>query len=122
DEHEPRIRLVAPSDLCRRTTIREHDVRGEVVVAADQRRTDTVGVDRDALLLELADLADGETSGDDDLQPFEAVRVECVAHLAHEPLVHPGRLEVAHLLPKRTIDQYLRRVQPHTPQLRPERA
>ena len=53
---------------------------------------------------------------------LEAVVVERVAHLAHEPLVHPRRLEVAQLLPERAVDEHLRRVEPHAPELRAERA
>ena len=67
-------------------------------------------------------LVDREAAGDDDLHVLEAVAVERVAHLAHEPLVDAGRLEVAHLLPERAVDERLRGVEPHAPQLGPERA
>ena len=60
----------------------QDDVGGEVVVAADERRADAVGVDRDVLRLELADALDVEAAEDDDLHALEAVLVESVAHLA----------------------------------------
>ena len=51
------------------------------------------------------DLVDREPAGHDDLHVLEAVVVERVAHLAHEPLVDAGRLEVAELLPERAVDE-----------------
>src|SRR5438105_6895926 len=63
---EPRVLAVAAPDLRRRLPVGDHDVAGEVVGAADERRADAIGVDRHALVLELADLRLGEaTAGDD---------------------------------------------------------
>src|SRR5262249_60701389 len=104
------------------TAVLEPAVGGEMVRAADQRGADAVGVDGDAALLELADLLDREPARDDDLDPLEAVAVERVADLPHQALVDPRRLEVAELIPERTVDERLRGVQPHAPEPRPERA
>src|SRR5215204_4924761 len=101
----PRGRPVPAADLRGRQTVRQDDVRSEVVLAANQRRADPVGVDGDAPVLELADALSVEPSGNDDLDPLEARFVEGVTHLAHEPLVHASRVEVAHLAPEGAVDQ-----------------
>ena len=64
----------------------------------------------------LADLLRGEPARHDDAHPLVAGRVERVAHLPDEPLVHAGRLEVAHLVEERAVDERLRRVEPHAPE------
>ena len=46
DELEPRVGPVAAADLGRRAPVGHHDVAGEVVLPADQRRADPVRVDR----------------------------------------------------------------------------
>src|SRR6266508_4328408 len=84
----PRVGPVPAADLRGRKAVRQDDVRGEVVLAANQRRADAVGVDGDTPGLELADALGVEPSGNDDLDPLEARFVEPVAHLAPEPLVH----------------------------------
>ena len=109
------------ADLRRREAVREDDVGGEVVVAADERRADAVGVDRDVLRLELADPVDVEAARDDDLHALEAVLVERVAHLPDEALVDAARVEVAHLVPERAVDERARRVEA-TPQSRSPKA
>src|SRR5688500_2492058 len=78
-ELEARVRAVAAADLCGRAPVGHDDVRGEVVLAADQRRADAVGVDGDALPFECLDLVDGEAAGGDYADPLEAVVVERVA-------------------------------------------
>src|SRR5262249_11037130 len=120
DELEARVRAEPPPDLRRRPAVRHHDVRGEVVRAADGARADAVRVDRHAFLLELADLLDREPTGDDDAHRPEARAVERVPHLVDEPRVHAGRLEVAELRPQRAVDEGLGRVEPHPPQPRAE--
>src|SRR5437660_3191307 len=80
DELEPLVRAEAAADLRRLAPVCEHDVGGEVVRAADERRADAVRVDRHAPLLELADLLDGETTRGDDLHVLEPVGIERVAH------------------------------------------
>src|SRR6185369_7183473 len=87
DPLEPRVRAVAAADLRGGLAVGQDDVAGEVVRAADQRRADAVGVNRDALLLERADLVDVEAAGDDDPDLPEALAVERLAHLPDEPLV-----------------------------------
>jgi hypothetical protein len=52
------------------------DVGGEVVVPAQERRADPVGVDGRPDALELADAVGGEAARDDDLHPLVAGRVE----------------------------------------------
>ena len=59
-----------------------HDVGREVVVAAQQRRADAVGVDRHAEALEVADLLGREAARADDLHALVAGGVERLAHLA----------------------------------------
>src|SRR5260221_12951977 len=111
DELTPLAGAVAPADLCRRAAVGEHDVPREVVLAADQRRADTIGIDRHALLLEGTDPIDREAAGGDDLHPLEPVAVQRVAHLAHEPLVDPARVEVAQLVPERPVDELARGIE-----------
>src|SRR4051794_31943819 len=65
-EVEPRVRLVPAAGLGRRVAVGEHDVRGEVVRAADERGADAVRVDGHAVALELADLGHVEAARDDD--------------------------------------------------------
>src|SRR5690349_14970694 len=100
DELEARVVAVVASDLRRREAVRDDDVAGEVVGAADERRADAVGVDRHVVILELADLLGGEASGYDDAHALVPAVVEGVPHLPDEPRVHTGRLEVAHLVPQ----------------------
>src|SRR5712692_3666188 len=121
DRLEPRILAVVPSHLRRRHPVRDHDVAREIVRAANERRADAVGVDRDALVLEFADLRLAEAAGRDDPHVRVARGVERVAHLPDEALVHAGRLEVAQLVEKRTVDERLRRVETHTPEAAAER-
>ena len=64
---EARVRAVLAPDLRARPAVDHHDVGGEVVGAADQRRADAVGVDGHAGRLERADALGGEAAGDDDL-------------------------------------------------------
>src|SRR6185312_2669009 len=120
DELEPRVFAVVPAHLRRRTAVGHHDVGREVVLAADQRRTDAVGVDRHSPLLEGPDPLGREAAGDDDLDVLEAVAVERLAYLAHELLVHAARVEVAYLVPERAVDELLGRVEANTPEPRPE--
>src|SRR5262249_58512495 len=91
DEREAFVRTEPAADLCSRPTVREHDVAREVVLAADQRRADAVGVHRHARLLKRADPVDREAAGGDDPDPLEAVAVERLSYLAHEALVDPPR-------------------------------
>src|SRR5205807_7435574 len=120
DELESRVRPETAAGLGRRAAVREDDVGGEVVRAADQRRADAVGINGNAPLLELADLLRGEAAGDDDLDPLEAVSIERVAHVPHQAFADAGRLEVAELVPERAVDERLRRVEPDTPEPGPE--
>src|SRR5689334_1227232 len=60
DQLEARVRPEATAHLRRRAAVGQHDVGGEVVCAADQRRADAVCVDGYAVPLELADLLDRE--------------------------------------------------------------
>jgi len=113
---QPRVVAQPPPELAGRLPVRHDDVGGEVVGAADERGADAVGVHRDAPLLEVTDLLHGEAAGDDDPHVTEACGVERVAHPPDEPLVHPGRPEVAHLLPQRAVDERLGRVEPDTPE------
>src|SRR4051794_40521676 len=113
---QPATFAEAATDLGRGEPVGEHDVAGEVVLAADERRADAVGVDGDAPLLEGADLLRVETARGDDLDALEAVLVKSVAHLPHEALVDARRLEVAHLLPERPIDKHLGGVEAQAPQ------
>src|SRR6266545_6064977 len=110
------------ADLRGRQAVRQDDVRGEVVLAADQRRADPVGVDGNTSGLELADALGVEPSGNDDLDPLEARFVERVAHLAHEPLVHAAGVEVAHVAPAGAVDERPRGVQSHPPEAVAKRA
>jgi hypothetical protein len=96
---------VPAADLRGGEAIRQDDVRGEVVLAPDQRRADAVGIDWDTSGLELADALDVESSRSDDLDPLETRLVERIAHLVHEPIVHAAGVEVAHLAPEGTVDQ-----------------
>src|ERR1700722_16624399 len=52
---ETGIGRVAAPDLRARPAVQQHDVGGEVVLPADQRRPDAIGVHRDAGGLELPD-------------------------------------------------------------------
>ena len=63
-----------------------------------------------------------EAARGDDLDPLEPGLVERVSDLPHEALVHPGRPEVAHLLPEGVVDEGLRGVEPHPPEPVAERA
>src|ERR671937_1933780 len=85
DELEPGVRAEPAPRLRGGAAVREDDVCGEVVRAANQRRAHAVGVDRHAALLELTDLLGGEPAGDDDLHPLEAVTVERLAHARDQP-------------------------------------
>src|SRR5262249_59794681 len=98
----------------------QRDARRVVVPAGDQRRADAVGVDRPATLLEGVDALGGEGARDDNLAPLEAVAVERLTDLPDEPLVDAARLEVAHLVPERPVDELSRGVEPNTPEPRPE--
>src|SRR5437870_6356188 len=104
-ELEARVRPKPAADLRRRTAVRHDDVRGEVVRASNQRRADAVGVYGDVALLERVDLLGRESAGGNDPHALEAVAVERLAHLEDEPLVDAARIEVAHLVPERPIDQ-----------------
>src|SRR6185369_10028612 len=95
NEFETGIRAEAAAHLRRFAAVREHDVAREVVRAADQRRTDAVGVDRHAGLLERLDPLHREAARDDDPHPLEAVAVERVTDIAHQALVDAARVEVA---------------------------
>ena len=100
-----------------------HDVRREVVLAADQRRADPVRVDRHRSRRSNAWIfSTVKPPGRDDLHALEAVLVERQPHLADEPLVDASRVEVAHLLPERAVDEQARRVEPDAPEARPQRA
>src|SRR5262249_62310448 len=81
DGLEARIRSKSASDLGARPPVEHHDVCREVVGAPDQRRPDAVGVDRDAVTLEGADLREIEATGDDDVHEGEVRRVERLPHL-----------------------------------------
>ena len=63
---EARVRAVLAPDLRARPAVDHHDVGGEVVGAADQRRADAVGVDGHARRLEGADALGVEAARDDD--------------------------------------------------------
>src|SRR5205823_2265812 len=90
--------------------------------AADQRRADAVGVDRDATALERADPLGVEAAGRDDLDALEAVAIERLAHLADKPLVDAAWVEVAHLVPERAVDELARGVEPYAPEPRAQRS
>ena len=74
------------------------------------------------MLLESANPVDRESARDDDLHVAEALGVERVTDLADEPLVDAARVEVAHLVPERAVDQVTGRVEPDSPKPWPERA
>ena len=99
----------------------DDEVGGEVVLAPDQRRADAVRVDRNAAALELLDLRDRESTRRDDPHLLVPGAVERGAHLADEALVDASRVEVAHLLPERAVDELAGRVEPNAPELRTER-
>ena len=111
----------SPPDLGARPAVEQHDVGGEVVLAADQRGADAVGVDGDVGGLELADPRGGEAAADDDLDVGEAGAVERAADLLDQAGVDAGGLEAAHLVPQRAVDEQLGGVQAHAPQLALER-
>src|SRR5205823_12149487 len=94
DELDARVGAEAPAHLGGGASVRHDDVGREVVLAADQGRTDAVGVDRNAAALELTDPLRVEATGSDDLHLLEPVPVERLPHLPDEPLVDAARLEV----------------------------
>src|SRR4051812_11684202 len=73
---QPGVRPQLAADLAGGPTVGHHDIGGEVVRAADQRRADAVRVDRHAGGLELADAVGGEAAGADDADVAEPVGVE----------------------------------------------
>src|SRR6266705_6039083 len=73
---KPRIGPVRPADLGTRLPFEHHDVGREIEPSLEQARAYAVRVDRHALLLELADLVDGEAAGHDDPHMLEAFRVQ----------------------------------------------
>src|SRR4051794_13774791 len=87
---EPRVLAKPAADLCRRLAVCDHDVSGEIVRAADERRADAVRVHGDTLLLEEADLLHVEAARRDDAQSLVPARVERLANFPDEPLVHTG--------------------------------
>src|SRR5205085_12328881 len=107
DRFETRIWPVAAADLRARPAVDHHDVGREVVLAAQERRADAVGVDRYPQPLELADLVRREATRGDDPHALVARGVERVAHLLDERRVHAGRPELAHLVPQGPVDKSL---------------
>ena len=49
------------------------------------------------------------------LDALEPVAVESIPYVVDEPLVHAPRVEVAHLVPQRPVDELSRRVEANTP-------
>src|SRR5207244_8576168 len=76
---------------------------------------------RDSLLLEGVDLLSSEAARRDDLHTFEPVTVERVANLVHQALVDAPWIEVAHLLPERSVDELACGVEADAPEARAER-
>ena len=113
---EARVRAVLAPDLRARPPVDQHDVGGEVVGAADQRRADAVGVDGDVRRLEGADALRVEAAGDDDLDVVEAVAVELVADEVDELGVDAVRGGVAVLGLQRAVGQPVGGVEPDAPQ------
>src|SRR6185503_5251892 len=102
-ELEAPARAESAPDLAGGPAVGEDDVRGEVVLAADQRGADTVGVDRDPAPRESLDLLHREAARRDDPNALEAVLVERVADLPDQTLVDAARVEVAELVPERPV-------------------
>src|SRR3954451_3766288 len=121
DRLEPRVGPVLTPDLRARAAVDQHDVGGEVVGAADQRRADPVGVDRHLRRLEGADPLGVEAAGGDDRDVAEAVAVELLADEVDELGVHPVRGARAVPALEREVGEPVRGVQPHAPQARAER-
>src|SRR4051812_39580158 len=120
DRLQPRVRSQLAADLGSGFPLEADDVGGEVEGAAQQRRADAVGVDRGADLLEAFDLLGGEAAGDDDLHLLVAGVVEGVADLAHELDADPAQAllaALARLLLERAVDEALRGVKTHAPEL-----
>ena len=76
DGLQPGVGRIPPPHLRARAPVEQHDVGREVVVAADQRGTDSVGVDGHVERLELPDPLRGEAAGGNDLDVVEAGPVE----------------------------------------------
>src|SRR5581483_4440934 len=107
DGLETRVLAESPPELAGRAPVRQDHVGREIVRPADQRGAHAVRIHRHAALLERADLLGGEAAGGDDPHSRAAGVVERAANLTDEPLVHAGRLEVAHLVPQRAVDERL---------------
>src|SRR5919197_1073117 len=121
-ELQARVRPEGAADLRRGEPVRENDVGCEVVFAADERGADAVGIDGNAAPLERTDLLGVEAPRDHDLDPLEAVFVQSLANLPDEALVDARRLELAHLVPERAVDERVGRVQADPPEALAERA
>src|SRR5439155_23406764 len=115
DRLDARVLPVVAADLRGGHAVPDDDVAGEVVGAADERRADTVRIDRDALPLEARDLLCREATRGDDAHLLVARRIERVADLPDETLVHTRRIEVAELAEERAVDQGVRRVEAPAP-------
>src|SRR5712692_6952447 len=125
---EPITRDIAASGLRERTPLDADDVRSVVEAGpVDQRRADTVDIDRNPELFEAADLLGVESARNDDPNVSIAVAVERFAKQLDESRRDSAKLTRRHafflleLAQDRAVDQGLARVDPHAPEARAKR-
>ena len=98
-----------------RPSVNNHDVRGEVALALEQRTAASVKIDRSLYLFKVINFITAESSGNADLHGVMTVAIKYAPDISDQGRRNPGGLLLAELsIPDDgLVNHGLRRIKPH---------